>query len=62
MSTSQQARQQLIANILNLAVDSGKPCIIAAQLDRPIRVCDPETDHPTYVRLRDITSQHVRCD
>lgn len=55
-------RHQLIANVLAVAADRGLPVVIAAALDRLVRVYDPATDHPVLVPLRALRADHVRCD
>jgi hypothetical protein len=62
MTTTQRQRQQLIANVLQHATTSGHLVVLAAAMDKLIRVYDPETDLVRTVRLRDVTAVHVRAD
>lgn len=61
-TTTAEQRDRLIRNVLAVAATRGLPVTIATQLDRPVRIRDRETDHPVWVRLRDLRADDVRCD
>lgn len=62
--TTRTARQrnQLISNILATAARNGYPVVLAAWLDKPVRIYDPVTDHPKYITIRLLLAHDVRCD
>ena len=62
MTTTTRQRQQLIANVLQHAATSGHLVVLAAAMDKLLRVYDPETDLVRTVRLRDVTAVHVRAE
>ena len=62
MTTTQRQRHQMIANVLQTARAHGLPVMLASWLDTKVRVHNAETDHPMWVRVRDLRADHVRCD